>query len=86
MPDAPPAMACTTATASIGANHGHALVVSQAEVAAGVEKSYNIQGSSGHAHTVVVTAAMFATLKASRMVQTTSSTGSSHTHSITVTC
>ena len=85
-PDAPPAMACTTATASIGGNHGHTLVVSQADLAAGVEKSYNIQGSSAHPHTVLVTSAMFTTLKSSRTLQTTSTSNSSHTHSVTVSC
>ncbi len=85
-PDAPPAMACTTGTVSIGGNHGHTLMVSQSDVATGADKTYNIQGSSAHPHTVVVTAAMFATLKASRTVQATSSNNSNHTHSITVTC
>ena len=85
-PDAATSMACTTAATSIGGNHGHALAVSQADVAAGVEKSYNIQGSAGHAHSVVVTAAMFTTLKANRTLQTTSTNNSGHMHSITVTC
>lgn len=86
-PDAPATtMACTTAAASIGSNHGHVLAVSQADVAAGVQKSYDIQGSAGHSHTVVLTTAMFTTLKANRTLQTTSTSSSSHVHSITVTC
>jgi hypothetical protein len=84
-PDAPPAMACVTPASAIGSNHGHVLVISPADLDAGVEKSYNIKGSSAHAHTVVITASMFATLKANRSVQTMS-TNDGHMHAVTVTC
>jgi hypothetical protein len=80
------AAACTTPEEVIGGNHGHVLVVPQTDLDAGAEKSYDIQGSAGHAHTVLITAAMFTTLKTSRTVQTTSSSGAGHTHPITVTC
>lgn len=74
-------------TVMIGGNHGHVLVVTKEEVAAGVEKIYPIQGSSGHTHSVTVTAAMFTTLQGNTQVATNSDMGNSvHTHSVTVLC
>jgi hypothetical protein len=82
--------ACTTSAASvnIGTNHGHALTVSAADVAAGNEKAYNIQGTSGHPHTVTVTAAMFTMLKNNTPVTVTSTTNGTpaHPHTVTITC
>jgi hypothetical protein len=69
----------------IGANHGHVLVVSKADVMAGVAKTYHIQGTSLHDHTVTITAAQFAMLAANTSISTTSSTDG-HSHPITVMC
>ena len=82
--DAPPG-ACTL-RASIGGNHGHSLVVSPADVAAGTAKSYDIQGSSVHPHTVVVTAEMFTDLQDGKPVTVASSEDSGHMHGVTITC
>jgi threonine synthase len=75
-------------TVEIGTNHGHTLVVTKDEVNAGVEKAYEIQGTSTHPHTVTVTAALFATLKNNTSVTATSTSNGSpaHTHTITVRC
>lgn len=73
-------------SSSIGSNHGHTLVVSAADVTAGVEKTYNIQGNSAHPHTVTVSAAQFTTLQSNQQVTATSSNDSGHTHSITISC
>lgn len=81
---APPAPACSPSSV-IGTNHGHVLVVSSDDVRAGVEKSYDVTGTSSHAHTVTVTAAMFAQL-ANKQTVMTSATGGSHTHDVTITC
>lgn len=70
----------------ISANHGHSLVVPAADVAARVAKTYSIKGTSGHDHTVTITAAQFAQLGAGRAVTVPSSNASGHTHSVTVTC
>ncbi len=85
--DAPP-KSCTAngTTIEIGSNHGHTMTVPKADVMAGAEKTYNIQGSSGHPHTVVVTAAMFTMLQNNAMIMATSSNDAGHTHSITITC
>lgn len=46
------------------ANHGHRLLVSDADVAAGVDKTYSIQGNALHDHQITITAADFAILDA----------------------
>jgi hypothetical protein len=77
---------CSTVSAAIGTNHGHAMTVPAADVAAGVEKTYQIQGSSGHPHTVKVTGPLFAMLKQNGTITVTSSKDADHTHSVTLTC
>lgn len=84
--DAPPSMACSSTTATVGTNHGHTAIVPAADVQAGVEKSYNIQGASAHPHTITVTAAMFAMLKAGNQVMVTSTNDAAHTHVVTIRC
>jgi len=71
---------------SIAANHGHAMTVSTADVAAGSPKSYNITGTSGHLHTVSLSSTHFASLAANQQVIVTSSSGNGHTHTVTVSC
>ncbi len=78
---APPAGCSET----ISVNHGHTLVVSDADVTAGVEKTYDIMGSSIHTHSVTITAADFTTLQGGGMI-TVMSTATDHSHSITVSC
>ncbi len=71
---------------SIGANHGHTLTVSVADIQNGTDKQYSIQGGSGHNHDVTVTAANFNTLKSNQQIQITSTSGDGHTHSVTISC
>ena len=71
---------------SISSNHGHSLTVSKADVTSGVEKTYNIDGSSGHSHSVTVTGANFATLQGNQQIIVSSTTGNGHNHSVTVSC
>lgn len=70
----------------ISANHGHALVVSAADVAAHVTKTYSIKGTSGHDHLVTITAAQFTQLGAGQAVTVASTNVAGHTHTVTVTC
>lgn len=77
--------ACSTSS-TIGDNHGHVLVVTSADVAAGADKTYHIQGTSDHDHTVVLTAADFGALQAHNAIMTTSSFDADHDHSIMVAC
>lgn len=77
--------ACARIVARIGKNHGHMLVVAEADVLAAVDRTYDIRGSSNHGHTVTVTAAEFETLKGGGIVRTTSSRDG-HRHRVLVTC
>lgn len=77
----------TDGTSSVIAdNHGHILVVSKDDVAAGADKAYDIQGTSDHPHTVTITAAMFAQLQEDQAIATTSSFDAGHDHGIMVAC
>lgn len=71
---------------TIAGNHGHVLEVTAADVTAAVEKTYDITGSAGHAHSVTVTAADFATIAGGTSVQLVSTSGDGHTHTVTVSC
>jgi len=71
---------------SISANHGHVLVVSKDDVAAGTAKTYDIMGTANHNHQVTLTAGNFTTLAANNGVMTVSTTNSSHSHEITIMC
>ena len=73
-------------SATIGSNHGHSIEVSAADANAGVEKTYPIQGTSMHPHTVTLTAADFATLRQTGTVTVMSSMDANHRHNVTVTC
>lgn len=71
---------------SISSNHGHTLIVSKADVLAGSDKTYNIQGTSNHPHTVTITSSQFSTLQSNQSITVTSSSDDAHTHSVTVQC
>jgi hypothetical protein len=71
---------------TIAGNHGHVLVVTAAEVTAGTDKTFNIQGAADHPHTVKITAAMFQMLQQNHAIMTVSSTDALHSHNIMVAC
>lgn len=80
--------ACASIMTMIGTNHGHAfeMEVSPADVSAGVEKTYDIQGASPHPHTLTLTVAHFATIAADGSVTVDSSNDNGHVHAVTVNC
>jgi hypothetical protein len=79
--------ACTTdPDVMIESNHGHELVVPLADVEAGVEATYNIQGTSMHPHSVTLTAEHFTMLQQGMQVVVDSSMDAMHTHAVTVSC
>ena len=71
-------------TVNVASNHGHGLTIERADLDAAADKTYSIQGSSGHSHNLTVTAADFTTLATGRPVTTTTSTGATHTHDVTL--
>lgn len=75
------------ATASnITNNHGHSLIVSKADIEAGTEKTYSIQGAADHDHMITITAADFSTLKSNMQIGENSTTVQSHSHTVTISC
>jgi hypothetical protein len=75
-------------SALIAGNHGHVLVVPRADLDSTTDRSYDIQGSAVHTHTVTFTAAQLAMLKAGQSVAVTSTpfSGDGHTHMVTESC
>jgi hypothetical protein len=72
--------------AQITQNHGHVLMVTIDDVLAGVDKTYDIMGTSLHTHSVTITAADFAMLQTNQSITTVSSSSDAHTHGIVVLC
>ena len=73
---------------TIDMNHGHVLMVTSSDVAAGADKTYDITGTATHSHMVTVKAADFAKLQsnANGSVTVTSTVGGAHMHSVTILC
>lgn len=71
---------------TIAANHGHVLAIALADLDAAADKTYDIQGSADHTHSVTLTVAQLRTLKSGGSVSTTSSTTLAHQHEIVITC
>lgn len=78
--------ACASTTSTISSNHGHELTVPGADVAAGTSQTYDIQGTSGHAHSVTLGAADFTVLRSAGSVIVASTAGGGHMHMVTVRC
>ena len=70
----------------VSSNHGHSIFVTKADVSAGVDKQYDIKGSSIHSHIVTVSASDFALLESNQQIQITSTSGDSHVHLVTISC
>jgi len=85
-PDQADCLANGANASAISNNHGHTLIVSRADIDAGTEKSYAIQGSSGHNHTITLSAANFTELITAKSIVVESSRDNSHRHDVTVSC
>jgi hypothetical protein len=81
-----PMTVCPTPSSIISSNHGHVATIPSADVQAGVQKSYDIQGASDHPHTITVTAAMFMMMKAGQTVNVVSTNDAAHTHTVMLSC
>jgi hypothetical protein len=78
-------------TETIAANHPpvegeHILEVPEADVMAGAQMTYSIQGNSAHDHTITLTVADMETLADGGSVTVTSTTELAHSHDVTVVC
>jgi len=77
---------CDTPQTIIGRNHGHEMVVSLADITAGIEKTYMIRGIADHGHAVTLTSEHFTALRTGATLNLTSTTDSVHDHMIIVSC
>ena len=82
---------CDTSSAihdAIANNHGHSVSLSQAEVDAGkaVSPTLTMGGADDHIHTVTLTAAMIADIKAGMQLHVDSSNEPGHSHCVTFNC
>ncbi len=84
--DAPPMGTCQVPEVEIGFNHDHVMIISALDITAGVEKVYDITGTSNHPHTVTITAPMFAMLQQNIQVTAVSSVDDGHPHPVTIRC
>lgn len=69
---------------TISRNHGHELVLSYEEVIKGEPKVYQIQGRSGHPHTIELTPEIFEVLRKQSVVQVESTLDAGHTHIVEI--
>ena len=67
---------------SISSNHGHAAIVTAAEQGAGLSLDLDMRGTASHTHTLSLTGAEVAAIRAGGRVEKTC-TGGSHTHTVT---
>ncbi|MEO6280932.1 hypothetical protein [Roseateles sp.] len=77
---------CSSTGAAISGNHGHSLSIQAADLNSTSALSYSIQGSASHAHMITLSPTQLASLKAGQSVTITSTTDSSHDHSVMITC
>lgn len=84
--DPPGGQACGAGAGAIAGNHGHLLAIPRADLDATSARTYAIQGSANHAHSVTFTVAQLGDLKAGRSVTVTSTTDSAHSHAVTASC
>ncbi|HEY6353837.1 MAG TPA: hypothetical protein VIY30_05060 [Burkholderiaceae bacterium] len=86
-----PASGCGSSGLQISGNHGHMLTVPTADLASTSAKTYSIMGTATHDHTVTLSPAQLAQLKAGGSVTVTSTvtnapTFGSHSHDVTISC
>lgn len=82
----PPKSPYSRVIGRVGKNHGHVLAVSFDDVVAGVEKTYDIAGTSSHPHTVTLSPDDMLALLAGQIVRTKSSRDKQHAHRVLVRC
>lgn len=73
-------------TGTISANHGHVLTILGSDLTTPRDRTYNIQGSSDHTHSVMFTAAQMQMLADGMTVTVTSTLGGGHTHDVSAHC
>jgi hypothetical protein len=70
-------------TGAVSANHGHRAVLTGAQLTAGGGVSLDIQGDSGHPHTLTLSGGDIMAIAAGQQVSRESTNNSGHTHNVT---
>ncbi len=70
-------------TGTISNNHGHAAVITSAQLTAGGALMLSIQGTASHSHTLELTVAEIEQIRNEQRVSKDSSTDASHNHAVT---
>ncbi len=70
---------------AIGANHGHSVRITEAQLNAGVGVTLTLTVGNGHTHTVALTMTDMTALNNNQTVQKVSSLDAAHTHDVTFT-
>ena len=70
-------------TGSISANHGHAAVITSAQLTAAGGIALGIQGTASHPHTVTLAASDISAIAGNQRVSKESSNDSAHSHTVT---
>ena len=80
----PPAPAPSNdAVGTVSSNHGHAAVITAAQLGEGGDLALDITGTSSHPHTVMLSADEVAQVAAGTRVSKESSVDASHSHTVT---
>ena len=82
-PPPPPTTSGSDVSGQVSANHGHTAVISAAALTAGGILSLDITGNANHPHTVELSDADLTQIENGQRVSKTSSTNTSHNHTVT---
>ena len=69
---------------SIGRNHGHILRIQFRDLKRGVDRRYNIKGTSSHVHAVTIRKTQFEQILNGQTIQVISSTDFGHSHTVRI--
>jgi hypothetical protein len=84
-PTAPTPPVFNDNTGAVSSNHGHAAVVTGAQLSAGGDVKLDIQGTASHSHMVELTAAEVLSIRDGRKIEKASGMNASGSHSHTIT-
>jgi len=67
----------------VSANHGHAAIITTAEITAGNAVNLTLTSGNSHTHSLALTSGQVASIGAGSQVSTPTGTGGGHTHTVT---
>ncbi len=88
-PTAPSSSSTTSTTSTsdkvgtVGTNHGHAAIITSAQLSAAAGLTLGIQGTSAHPHSVTLAASEVTAIASGQRVTKESSSDAGHSHTVT---